>query len=91
MVERQLRLLALAREGIDQGVKERDLGGIMGGAAPFVVQKTVAQARRLSWQDITRHYHQLLETDLAIKQGRLEPDLALELLVADQGARPRAR
>ena len=49
------------------------------------------QARRLSWQDINRRYHQLLETDLASKQGRLEPDLALELLVANQGIRPRAR
>jgi DNA polymerase-3 subunit delta len=91
MVERQLRLLALARESMDKGVQERDLGSILGGQSQFVVQKAVAQARRLSLQDITRRYHQLLETDLAIKQGRLEPDLALELLVADQGARPRAR
>jgi DNA polymerase-3 subunit delta len=91
MVERQLRLLALARESMDKGVQERDLGSILGGQSQFVVQKAVAQARRLSLQDITRRYHQLLETDLAIKQGRLEPDLALELLVADQGAQPKAR
>jgi DNA polymerase-3 subunit delta len=91
MLERQLRLLALARESLDQGVKERDLGNILGVTKQFVVQKTVAQARRLSLQDIRRCYYQLLETDLAIKQGRLEPDLALELLVADQGAPPRAR
>ena len=30
MVERQLRLVALAREGLDQGVKEEDLGDILG-------------------------------------------------------------
>jgi DNA polymerase-3 subunit delta len=60
MVERQLRLLALARESMDQGVQEKNLGSILGGASQFVVQKTVAQARRLSLQDITRRYHQLL-------------------------------
>lgn len=91
MVERQLRLLALARESMDQGVQERNLGGILKESRPFVVRKTVEQARKLSWRDITRRYHQLLETDLAIKQGHLESDLALELLVADQGAWPRAR
>lgn len=91
MVERQLRLLALARESMDQGIPERNLGDILGVTKQFVVRKTAEQARRLSLQDITRRYHHLLETDLAIKQGRLEPDLALELLVADQGTWPRAR
>ena len=85
MVGRQLRLLALARESMDQGVQEGKLGDILGVTNQFVVRKTMEQARRHSWQDIIRRYHQLLETDLAIKQGRLEPDLALELLVADQG------
>lgn len=91
MLERQLRLLALARESMDKGVQERNLAGILGVTKQFVVRKTVEQARKLSLQDITRRYHQLLEADLGIKQGRLEPDLALELLVVDRGALPRAR
>jgi hypothetical protein len=33
--------------------------------------------------DIIRRYNQLLEADLAIKRGKLEPELALELLVGD--------
>ena len=86
MVERQLRLLALARDSLDQGVPQRELGARLGGASQFVVRKTLAQARRHSWQDITWRYQRLLEADLAIKQGRLEPDLALELLAADQAA-----
>ncbi len=87
MVERQLRLLALARDALDQGVPQRELGARLGVASQFVVRKTLAQARRHSWQDITWRYQRLLEADLAIKQGRLEPDLALELLAADQAAR----
>jgi DNA polymerase III delta subunit len=57
---------------------------------PYALQKTLEQARRHSSQDITARYRQLLEADLAVKRGRLEPDLAIELMAADQGPRPRA-
>ena len=87
MVERQLRLLALARDSIDRGVPQRELGSRLGTNSNFVVRKTMEQARRHSWSDIMWRYQRLLEADLAIKQGKLEPDLALELLAADQADR----
>ena len=90
MVERQLRLLALAREYLDNGVSPRDLGSRLGVSSQFVIRKTSNQARRISRQDIVRQYRRLLEADLAIKQGIMDPDVALELLVADEAARPRA-
>ncbi len=90
MVERQLRNLALVRDAMDRRVSSRDLGAQTGIFAPYVLQKTQEQARRYSSQGIAERYHRLLEADLAIKQGRLEPDLALELLVADQSVRSRA-
>lgn len=86
MVERQLRLLALARDSMDRGVPQSELRGRLGTSSDFVVRKTVEQARRHSMPDIIRRYNRLLETDLAIKRGRLEPDLALELLVGDEVA-----
>ena len=89
MVERQLRLLALARDSMDEGLAQQELGQRLGVASQFVIRKTVEQARRHSWDDISWRYNRLLEADLAIKQGRLEPDLALELLVADQAGRGR--
>jgi DNA polymerase-3 subunit delta len=90
MVERQLRRLALARDSIDRRISPKDLGAQLGIFSEFALRKTLEQARRHSWQDITTRYHRLLEADLAIKQGRLDPDLAIELMVADQTARPRA-
>ena len=52
-----------------------------------------ADARRLSQADITRAYEALYATDLAIKQGRTEPETALMLCVLDlcgvPGADPR--
>ena len=91
MIERQLRLMALARYSLDKGVQMRDMAAVLGVNSQFVVRKTVEQARRDSWQNIVWRYDRLLEADLAIKQGRLEPDLALELLAVDQAASVRNR
>ena len=84
MVERQLRLLALARDSMDQRLPQREVGKRLGVSSEFVIRKTLEQARRHSSPDIRGRYHRLLEADLAVKQGAMEPDLALELLVAEQ-------
>ncbi len=83
MIERQLRLIALARDLTDRGVSQPDLGRRMGTNSDFVVRKTLGQARRLTLPQIRNRYRRVLESDLAIKQGRLEPALSLQLLVAD--------
>ena len=83
MVERQLRLLALARDSIDRGLPQSELRGRLGTSSDFVVRKTAEQARRHSMPEIIWRYDRLLETDQAIKRGKLEPELALELLVGD--------
>ena len=86
MVERQLRMLALAWEALNQKVDQKELAERLGTSSPFVVRKTMDQARKHSWQDIKWRYQRLLEADLSIKQGRLEPGVALELLVVDQAS-----
>ena len=83
MIERQLRLIALARDLTDRGVAQPDLGRRMGTGSDFVVRKTLGQARRLTLPQIRNKYRRVLDSDLAIKQGRLEPALSLQLLVAD--------
>ena len=87
MVERQLRLLALARDSIDRGVPQNEQKRALGTSSDFVVRKTMDQARRHSRQDIAWRYDRLLEADLSIKQGRVDPDLALELLVGEAAPR----
>ncbi len=83
MIGRQLRLMALARDLTERGVPQGEMGKRLGVASQYAVQKTVEQARRHSGQDLSWRYRRLLDTDLAIKRGRLNPDLALELLVAE--------
>ena len=86
MVERQLRMLALARDAIDRRLDQRELGAQLGSSSQFVIRKTMDQARRHSWSDIALRYQQLLDTDLSIKQGRLDPDVALAILAAGPAA-----
>ncbi len=87
LVERQLRLLALGRELIDQGVRQQEVGVRLGLKPGFVTQKTYEQARRHSWKAINWSYQRLLEADLSIKQGRMTEDLALEVLVGELAGR----
>ncbi|MCH7712434.1 MAG: DNA polymerase III subunit delta [Chloroflexi bacterium] len=90
MIQRQVRLLALAKNGMDQKASQKELGEQMGTSSQFVIRKTMQQARRHTWEDITWRYQRLLEADLAIKQGKMEPGMALDLLVADQSAHRRS-
>ena len=83
MVARQLRLVALAKSLSEGGVSPNEVGSRIGLTAQFPLRKTLEQARRHSWPTINRGYQRLLEADLAIKRGRQEPELALDLLVAD--------
>ena len=78
MVERQLRLLALAHDSVERRVPQNELKRTLGTSSDFVVRKTMEQARRYSREDIAWRYDRLLEADLSIKQGRVDPDLALE-------------
>ena len=83
MIERQLRLLALACDLAGRGVAQPELGRRMGTNSDFVVSKTLGQARRTNLDAIARMYRRVLKSDLDIKTGRLEPAVSLELLVAD--------
>lgn len=83
MLARQLRLILLAQEFIEQGVSGLDLGSRLGLTYEFAVRQTTEQARRHSRERVEGMYRQLLETDVAIKRGELDEDLALEVLVAE--------
>ena len=82
MIARQLRLVTVAKELVETGVPRGEMGRRLELRAEFAVRKTLEQARRFSWPRLKALYACLLEMDLAIKQGRQDEDLALELLVA---------
>jgi len=83
MINRQLRLITLTKDLLDNGFSKQAIGSRLRINSQFVVEKTIAQTSRCSNHDIRRHYETLTEADLAIKEGRLDPDTAIHLLIHD--------
>lgn len=83
MIARQLRLIVLARELGAEIFKKRGLLGGLENASDYSVQKALEQSRMYTLDRVKRMFDRLLEADIAIKTGKYEGDLALELLVAD--------
>jgi DNA polymerase-3 subunit delta len=50
---------------------------------PFVAKKTISALRNYTFRELAQIYEQLYECDSGIKNGRIEPELALDLLVVD--------
>jgi DNA polymerase-3 subunit delta len=82
MITRQFRILTQVKELAGQGLGEATIQSGLG-LHPFVVKKALAQARNFSPSQLITIYQRILETDKAIKTGRLEPELALDMLVVE--------
>lgn len=82
MITRQFRLLLqmkdLAARGLTLDAAREQLK-----LHPFVAQKTWTQALNFALPRLEAAYQKLLDTDLAIKTGRSEPTLALDMLIVD--------
>ena len=89
MIARQLRLVTLARDLTDRGHLETDIAQRLGLNQEFVIKRTREQARKHSLSSLKWLYSKLMEADLAVKQGRMDQDVAFELLVS-QASAPRA-
>ncbi|MDD5551701.1 MAG: DNA polymerase III subunit delta [Candidatus Pacebacteria bacterium] len=50
---------------------------------PFVVKKTLPIARDFSIQELKNIYGKILETDFALKTGKVEPRLGIEMFIAE--------
>jgi DNA polymerase-3 subunit delta len=81
MMIRQFRLLILAREFLNEGGSPKEIGKAIG-VHPFVGEKLAEQTKSFSLEQLETIYHHLLETDIGIKTGKVESELALDLLIA---------
>ena len=50
---------------------------------PFVVRKSLFLARKFKVSELKKIYQKIFEVDLAIKTGKIDPEAALELLIAE--------
>ena len=84
MITRQLRLIVMAKD-LGRKLSQSDNRDNMGPTSDYGLEKAVRQAKAYTLERINRAYHQLLEADIAIKTGKYDGDLALDLLVVELG------
>ncbi len=87
MIARQARIILLVREMRARGLSRNEIQTRLGLNSDFLVRKAWEQSERYSLARLRELYHRLLETDVAIKTGRLDGEVALDILVAASGQR----
>ena len=83
MFTRQMRLIVRAKDLKSQKLPENEIRSRLGINQDFVMRKTLEQAGRYTPLRLKQVYQQLIEADIAIKTGVYEPELALNILVAE--------
>jgi DNA polymerase-3 subunit delta len=86
MIVRQFRILVQVSDQMTQNLSPDAIAKKIG-LHPYPTQKAMQQSRRWRMADLEAAYDRLLETDLAIKTGKLPDDLALDLLVVELSQR----
>lgn len=74
----QLRNMLVVKDLIDRKEPTSTLG-----LHPFVIKKTIESIRSFDKKTLYKIYQNLYEYDYKIKNGSIEPDLALEMIVVD--------
>jgi DNA polymerase-3 subunit delta len=80
MVARQVRLLLQAKELTARGLSAPDIARELR-LQGWQSDRIVRQASRYTFPRLERMHDRLLETDIAIKTGQMDDDLAVEMLV----------
>lgn len=82
MIVRQIRILVQVSDQMARGLAKDEIAKAIG-LHPFPTQKAMQQARQWRMADLDAAYDRLLQTDHAIKTGKLPEALAIDLLVVD--------
>jgi DNA polymerase-3 subunit delta len=85
MLSRQVQMIVRAKELSSQAEPEVEIQTRLGLPSEFALRRTLEQADKHPWPRVIELYHKLLETDLAIKTGKYEGELALNILIAELG------
>lgn len=82
MIERQLVIILRVKD-MGQEMPMQEIKDRLGLHPRYPLDKTLKQARAFNMPRLRKAFHCLLDTDVAIKTGRYEDDLALDLMVID--------
>jgi len=82
MIVRQYRILMQVKDYMRRDMRLQEIASALH-LHPYPTEKAMRQARQYTPQQLERIYDRLLETDVAIKTGKLEMNLALDMLVVE--------
>lgn len=82
MIIFQFRNLLVVGDALDKRMAYGDILKIAK-LHPFVFRKTCVQLGKFNLQELKNIYRKIFQTDLSVKTGRLRPEAALEMLVAE--------
>ena len=82
MITRQLRLIVRAKD-LGRGTALSEARSRLGLSSDYGLEKVLKQSKTYNMERLKTAYHKLLETDIAIKTGKYDGDLALDLLVVE--------
>ena len=83
MLARQIQILVQVKELKSLKRPTPEIQSKVGIFSPFALEKIAGRAERYSMGRLKEIYQSLLEADLAIKTGRLDGDLALNILIGE--------
>lgn len=83
MIARQVQLILRIKELSRKRMTNREMQGKLGITSEWVLKKTIDQSNRYSLSRLKDVYRKLLDTDISIKTGKMDPELALNILVAE--------
>jgi DNA polymerase-3 subunit delta len=85
MLSRQVRIIYQIKEMRSRKKTRNEIQHKLGLTSDFVLRKAWEQADKYTPARLREVYHRLLEADLAIKTGKYDGELALNILVAELG------
>ncbi len=82
MINFQFRNLLIVKELIE---RHEPYNTILrkSGLHPFVVKKSYFQSQKFNLQELKKIFQKIFQVDLNIKTGRIDPQIALDLLIAE--------
>jgi DNA polymerase III subunit delta len=85
LLARQFQMMVQIKDLKSQKKSNSEIQVRMGLNYGFIWEKISTRSEKYSMDQLKQSYLKLLETDLAIKTGKFEGDLALDILVAELG------
>jgi DNA polymerase-3 subunit delta len=91
MISRQVRIIFQIKELRSLKKTRAEIQSKLGLTSDFVLRKAWAQSEKYTLPRLKEIYHRLLGTDIAIKTGKYDGDLALDIFISELGQKDNVK